>query len=293
MSFTGDIKTELCRLSVQSNCCMLAECLGMLLYANQFTIQRIRLQSESAAVRKRIAQLFVQVFDIQLQRQENSLEVTDPEEIQRVYDAFGYAYKNGPLQLNRAMVEDDCCKNAFLRGAFLLGGYVSTPEKGYHLELVTPHYHIARQVSALLLDMEMPAGTVMRRGNYVLYYKDSVAIEDFLSATGATGAAMTLMLKKVERDLRNKVNRKVNCETANLSKTVEAAAKQIAAIETIKQAGTYDTLPANLKIAAEMRLQHPDLSLSELCPLFDPPLSRPGVNNRMRKLIQIAEELKQ
>lgn len=133
----------------------------------------------------------------------------------------------------------------------------------------------------------------MRRGNHVLYYKDSVAIEDFLSATGATGAAMTLMLKKVERDLRNKVNRKVNCETANLGKTVEAAAKQIAAIEAIKQAGTYDALPANLKAAAEMRLQHPDLSLSELCPLFTPPLSRPGVNNRMRKLIQIAEELKQ
>ena len=98
---------------------------------------------------------------------------------------------------------------------------------------------------------------------------------------------------RILKGMRESVNRQVNCETANLSKTVEAAAKQIAAIETIKQAGTYDTLPANLKIAAEMRLQHPDLSLSELCPLFDPPLSRPGVNNRMRKLIQIAEELKQ
>ena len=187
-------------------------------------------------------------------------------------------------------MEDESSRAAFFRGAFLIGGYVSTPEKGYHLELVTPHYHAARQVSALLMDMEMPAGQVMRRGIHVLYYKDSAAIEDFLSACGATTAAMDLMLKKVERELRNDVNRRVNCETANLTKTVGAAARQIAAIERLEASGRLDNLPAPLRITAYVRKHNPEMSLAELCTLFPEPISRPGLNNRLRRLVQLGEE---
>ena len=170
-----------------------------------------------------------------------------------------------------------------------MGGYVST-EKGYHLELVTPHYHAARQVSALLMDMELPAGQVMRRGIHVLYYKDSASIEDFLSACGATGSAMDLMLKKVEREVRNDINRKVNCETANLTKTVGAAARQIAAIERLQAAGILEKLPEPLRQTANLRLSNPELSLAELCAASPEPISRPGLNNRLRRLVELGEE---
>ena len=294
MSFTVDIKDELCRLPSVKPCCAAAECLGLLLYGTVLSPERVRLMPQSGAVRQRVATLFREVFGITPatpEGQPSVLEIESAGDIQKIYAAFGYDYKSAPLQLNLAVLEDECCKSAFLRGAFLTGGYVSFAGKGYHLELVTSHYHVARQLRALLLDLEMPAGLIQRRGNYVLYYKDSALIEDFLTACGASGSAMELMLQKVERDLRNKVNRKVNCETANLSKTVEAAARQIAAIHRLQQSGRLDELPAVLRETARIRLENPEMSLSELQELFTPPISRPGLSGRIRKLVKLSEEL--
>lgn len=287
MSFTTEIKTELCRIPTAAPCCALAECLGMLLYASRCDREQIRLQTEIPAVRRRAAALLRQLFGIEAEEQGPLLVLG--EDAARVMAGFGY---DGPgtLQLNRALVEEECDKNSFLRGAFLAGGYVSTPDKGYHLELVTAHYHVARQVSALLLDMDKPAGYVQRRGNHVLYYKDSTHIEEFLAAAGATGSAMELMLKKVERDLRNKVNRQVNCETANLGKTIDAAARQIDAIAALRARGALESLPEPLRETAELREQNPELSLSELCALHRTPISRPGLSGRLRKLVSLAEE---
>lgn len=288
MSFTTDIKQELCRIS-DSEETALAECLGMLLFAGQFTREQLRIQSEHTAVRRRAEQLLRQSFGVWTEEVDNTLYISDPESLARIFAVYGYD-KEKTLPLNGAVVEDESCRSAFLRGAFLIGGYVSTPDKGYHLELATTRYHVSRQVSALLNDMELPAGQVMRRGAYVLYYKDSNAIEDFLSAAGATGAAMDLMLKKVERELRNDVNRKVNCETANLTKTVGAAARQIAAIERLKQTGRFEELSQQLQDTAALRLNYPELSLSELCERASEPISRPGLNNRLRRLVQLGEE---
>ena len=288
MSFTTDIKSELCHVPVADDTA-LAECLGMLLFAGQFSRDSLRIQSEMPAVRHRVTQLLGRYMDLWPEEQDTILQLRDPQEIARIFELYGYE-RESPLPLNRALVEDEASRSAFLRGAFLIGGYVSTPEKGYHLELVTPHYYAARQVSALLLDMELPAGQVMRRGIHVLYYKDSAAIEDFLSACGATTAAMDLMLKKVERELRNDINRKVNCETANLTKTVGAAARQIAAIQRLEEAGLLEQLPAPLQLTAHLRLQYPEMSLAELCAAFPEPISRPGLNNRLRRLVQLGEE---
>ena len=144
--------------------------------------------------------------------------------------------------------------------------------------------------SASMHEMELPAGQMERRGIHVLYYKDSAAIEDFLSACGATGAAMDLMLKKVERELRNDVNRRVNCETANLTKTVGAAARQIAAIERLEAAGLLEKLPAPLQITAQLRINNPEMSLNELCAAYPGTISKPGLNNRLRRLVQLGEE---
>lgn len=292
MTFTAKIKEELCKTPSGDQGCAVAECLGYLLYGNQFTPENLRLQSESPSVRRRVRQMLFLAFGIELAGGEGSvIECSDTRDIRRVFDGFGFDYRRAPLQLNLAVLEEDNCKNAFLRGAFLMGGYVSTAGRGYHLELVTSHYQVARQVQTLLLDMAMPAGYIQRRGNHVLYYKASAMIEDFLSAAGATSSSMSLMLQKVERDLRNQVNRKVNCDSANLSKTVEAAARQIAAIEKLQAAGMLDSLPAPLQKTAQIRLQNPEMSLSEMQELFTPPISRPGLSARIRKLTKLAEEL--
>lgn len=288
MSFTTEIKHELCRLPVSGEAA-LAECLGMLLFAGQLSRSFLRMGIEDAAVRRRVLTLLRQTLEVFPREQEGILTVSDGEQLDRLFAAYGYE-SGASLPLNRAVVEEEGCKSAFLRGAFLVGGYVSTPDKGYHLELVTPHYHVSRQVSSLLTDLELPAGVINRRGAYVLYYKDSAAIEDFLSAIGATAAAMELMLKKVERELRNEVNRKVNCETANLSKTVSAAARQVEAIQKLRRQGRWDGLSPQLQATALLRLEHPELSLSELCQVARPPISRPGLNNRLRRLVQLSEE---
>lgn len=290
MSFTTDIKTELCRVTPSASCCILAECLGMLLFAYQANREGIRLQSESIEVRKRAISLFRQSFGIMPESDEGGVWIRDPDDLERVFSSYGYDNYQGSLQLNRAVVEEECCKNSFLRGAFLAGGSISTPDKGYHLELVTGHYYVARQVDALLMDMDRSPSSLIRRGYHVLYYKDSEKIGDFLSSMGATNASMELMLVKVEREMRNNINRRSNCEVANLGKTVNAAVKQRLAIEKLKEQGRYDDLPPALKETAEFRLQYPELSLGELCKLFQPPISKPGLNNRIRKLIQLSEE---
>lgn len=292
MTFTQKVKEELARAGVGSKCCAVSEAMGMLLYSTVFSTKRIRIQSEIPSVLKRFCQLMKQAFDINTpEYRDNIIEITQEDIIKKIYDSFGYEYKNLPLQLNRAVIEEDCCKNSFLRGAFLIGGYATVSTRGYHLELVTPHYSVSRQVFSLLSEIEIPAGSVIRRGNYVLYYKNSELIEDFLSAAGAKSSSMDLMLTKVERNFRSSINRRVNCETANLDKTVNAAARHAMAIEKLKSHGVFDTLPQHMKDTAEIRLQYPELSLSELAEKFVPPVSKPGLNNRLRKLINMADKL--
>lgn len=288
MSFTTDIKQELCRITDDPDAA-LAECLGMLLFAGQLNRQRLRLQAEMPAVRRRVQQLMRQCFGITPEELDNTLYLSEPEQLGRIFSVYGYESQSA-LPLNRAVVEEEDCKNAFLRGAFLTGGYVSASGKGYHLELVTAHYSISRQVSALLNDLELPAGQTMRRGNYVLYYKDSAAIEDFLSACGATGAAMTLMLKKVERAMNSQINRTVNCETANVARTVSAFLKQSEAIRRLQESGRLETLSRPLQQAAQLRLQYPEYSLQELCAASEESISKPGMSNRLRRLVQLSEE---
>ncbi|MBQ5813423.1 MAG: DNA-binding protein WhiA, partial [Clostridia bacterium] len=265
MTFTEEIKTELCKSQITGSCCASAEALGMLLYGNRFAPEKIKLVSSSHEVRKRAQILFGGLFgcDFSEDGREDSLMNDDPELIRSIFEWYGYQCNNSALTLNRAVIEEECCKSSFLRGCFLMGGYVTAGKKGYHLELVTPHYSVSRQVSTLLYEMGMEPGAVTRRSNYVLYYKNSELIESFLTAIGATGAAMDLMLKKVEKALVNEVNRKVNCEAANIGKTVAASAKQIEDINFITECGEYEKLTSDLKELASLRIENPDISLSE------------------------------
>ncbi len=169
------------------------------------------------------------------------------------------------------------------------GGSVTDPAKRYHLELATDHYNVSRETYSLLLEMGFEPKELRRKGNFVIYFKQSAAIEDFLTTIGAPLSAMELMSLKVEKDMRNAINRKVNCDTANVSKTVDAALLQIEAIEKLSADAGLGSLPEKLRETAVLRLENPELSLNELAELSA--LTKSCLNHRLRKLVELAAKL--
>ena len=171
----------------------------------------------------------------------------------------------------------------------MAGGSVTNPEKRYHLELVTDHYNVSHETYSVLLDMGFSPKDTSRSGNYIIYLKQSEAIEDFLTTIGAPIAAMEVMSAKVEKDVRNSVNRRVNCETANVGKMAYASVDQIKAIERLEKSGVINSLPEKLRNTAKTRKENPEISLSELAVLLDPPVSKSCLNHRLRKLVKLAK----
>lgn len=300
MSFSSDVKNELTRLPPGRACCVKAESYGALLFGHTFRATEARIVTESPAVAERLTRLFAESFGLAFERRaprrdgagKLTLLLSDPDKLSVLRAAFGY----GPgadvaLHLNNAVLEDECCMQSFVRGAFLTGGSMNRPEKKYHLELSTSHRHLGEEVCALLREMGFMPRETLRAGHHVIYLKQSEQIEDFLTTIGAPRAALTLMEAKVEKDLRNRVNRKVNCETANLTKTVEAAMGQIEAIERLQESPLWEALPEPLRLTAEMRRLYPEDTLSELAARFAPPLGRSGLNHRLRKLMELVRGL--
>lgn len=297
MSFSSRVKDELCHNRIQRDCCAAAEAYGMFLFAGTFNDEEIRLVTEHEGVAERFRMLVWRVFNAEVDTAPGAdggggtLTITDPSALMRIMVHYGHDERNSPaLHLNAAMLEEDHCRDAFIRGMFLSVGSVSNPAKKYHLELVTRHYTLSREVMALLLDMGFAPKITVRKSNHMIYFKDSEEIEDFLTKSGAPASAITLMEAKVEKDLRNQINRRVNCETANLSKTVEAAQRQIEAIELLIKYGEYNLLPDRLREAAELRLEHEDAALAELVELAPFSVSRSGLNHRLKKIEELAEK---
>ena len=185
-----------------------------------------------------------------------------------------------------------CCKRAFLRGAFLTCGSLSDPEKDYHLEFVLKNEAQADMLRSVLASLSVEAGSVMRKKAYVLYIKDSEMIATVLTLADATVALMELENIRILKEVRNDVNRRVNCETANIEKTVRAASKQVEDIRFLAGAPGFDDLPEELKLTAALRLEHPEVSLSELAMLHPTSVSRSGINHRLKKLCILAEKLR-
>ena len=175
-----------------------------------------------------------------------------------------------------------------MRGAFLAGGSLTDPAKSYHLEFVTDHYSVSREMFSILLELGFSPKDVSRGGNYVLYFKQSEAIEDFLTLVGAPLAAMEIMNAKVEKDMRNAVNRRVNCDSANADKIVSAAAGQLAAIRRIEETTGLEDLPEKLYETALLRIANPEASLTDLAALALPPVSKSCMGHRIRKLMELA-----
>ena len=185
-----------------------------------------------------------------------------------------------------------CCKRAFLRGAFLTCGSLSDPEKDYHLEFVLKNEAQADMLRSVLASLSVEAGSVMRKKAHVLYIKDSEMIATVLTLADATVALMELENIRILKEVRNDVNRRVNCETANIEKTVRAASKQVEDIRFLAGAPGFDDLPEELKLTAALRLEHPEVSLSELAMLHPTSVSRSGINHRLKKLCILAEKLR-
>ena len=191
------------------------------------------------------------------------------------------------LHINLGVLESDCCRASFVRGAFLAGGSVTDPAKSYHLELATTHASVSRELCSVLLELGFEPGQAMRGANYVTYMKQSEAIADFLTAVGAPGSALDVMSAKVERDMRNEINRKVNCDTANADKTVAAAQEQLAAIRAVEQEYGLDGLPEGLQQAALLRIANPEASLADLAMLSSPAVTKSCLSHRLKRLVEL------
>ena len=299
-SFSYKAKAELCRTAVQRLCCARAECYGVLLYCNTFSMQEVRIITENPEFAARLPRLFHRAFGVKFDRQPADeapgskliFQITDPDKLRRVLDTLGYDPRQSlVLHVNFALLEDDCCRTAFLRGAFLAGGSVTDPEKRYHLELSTSHIQASREVSALLQEMGFLPRSVMRGGSAVIYFKQSEHIEDLLTTLGAPVAATEIMTAKVDKEIRNGANRAMNCDMANVNKTLDAVAAQQEAIEKLEKAGQLEKLPEKIQETARLRMQNPELPLAQLAALFEPPISKSCLNHRIRKIMEEARKL--
>ena len=298
VSFSAGVKAELCKNAAQKHCCAVAECFGILLFCNQFSGTGIRIITESREFAGGLPKLFKKAFGVAFDQipvpdapGKLNFQITDPEKIAVILEAYGFDRDTLSLHINLPVVEEECCKAAFLRGAFLAGGSVTDPAKGYHMELTTTHQSVAREGYALIFEvLGFSPKSATRGGGQVLYLKQSDLISDFLTFLGAPVAAMGIIEARLEKELNNRVNRRCNCDDANTSKVVEAAQEQLAAIKTLHARGLYEHLPLKLQQAAKAREENPELSLTELAAMMEPPITKPAMNHRLKKLVTMAQE---
>ena len=301
MSFSSNVKAELCKDSLSKKSCAVAEGYGVLLYCNTFSSTEIRIITESRDFAARLPRLFKKAFGITFDQEPAAHDrgklqfaISSEDKIAKIFETLQMDLKASlTLHVNFGMLEEEAECMAYLRGAFLAGGSVTDPAKRYHLEMTTSHYKFSRETCALLIECGFSPKELSRGGNNILYFKQSDYIEDFLTAIGAQVSAMGVMEAKVEKDLRNGVNRRVNCETANLTKVVDASMGQMAAIRALEEAGELDKLPGKLRETALLRRENPEATLQELAAMLNPPITKSAINHRMRKLLELARALEE
>ena len=293
MSFSEKVKAELCQPRVERKCCAIAEAYGILLYCRTFSPTEIRITTASAEFAERLPHLFKKAFGIVFDRSPDEKEkgkksfyITDREKIKSIYDCFGSDVSTLSLHINFGIIEESCCKASFVRGAFLAGGSITDPEKSYHFELATTHYSVSREAYSVLLDMGFSPKETERKGNHLLYFKQSEAIEDIFTTIGASNAAMDIMQAKIEKDMNNTINRRVNCDSANADKVVASAQEQLDAIKRIENDYGLDILPEKLQEAALLRIANPEASLSDLALLSYPKVTKSCLSYRLKKIVE-------
>ncbi|MFY9176810.1 MAG: DNA-binding protein WhiA [Caldicoprobacterales bacterium] len=314
MSFSSRAKNELCHIPVQKSCCNLAELAALIQICGTIHLGgrkrvSLRVSTENAAIARRIFLLLKSQYNVQTEvmvrknqrlRKNNNyyLVLSNEQQVKQILADTGILKRQEErgFGINRAidskLVRKRCCKRAYIRGAFLGGGSVSDPEKIYHLEIVTHSESYANSLCNLINEFGLNAKTIERKNNFVVYLKEGDQIVNLLNIIGAHSALLDLENIRIYKDMRNNINRIVNCETANLSKTINAAVRQIENIRYLESNYGLAKLSPSLREIAELRLKNPDASLRELGEMLEPPIGKSGVNHRLRKLDKIAEDLK-
>jgi len=309
------VKNELCRIELDKECCLLAELAAVVRVSGAVKLlgakeANIKIVTENAAFARRIFSYIKKQFRIcpeVIARKSKRLRkhtsyiliITSSMGAEHILEKIEMVKfsENGDISLKNSMewkkiLSNQCCKRAYLRGAFLAGGSITDPEKTYHLEITCRSKNFAVETSALMNGFGLNAKVIKRKESYVIYLKEGENIVDFLNIIGAHSALMDLENVRILKEMRNNVNRIVNCETANLEKTVNASFRQVENIKLIRDNGGLEQLPENLREIAELRLEYSDASLKELGEMLNPPLGKSGVNHRLRKLDDIADSIR-
>lgn len=313
MSFSSDVKEELSRQVSKSRHCQIAEIAAVISLCGRIQINEkdqycVRIQTENAAVARKYFTLIKKAFGICPEvtvRQNRTLKkvliyiitIPNSEDSLRILQAVKLIDRNGDINENLSVsdniiIQQNCCKRAFMRGAFLAAGSISDPEKFYHFEIACAAESKAEQLKNLILSFDIDAKIVQRKKYYVVYIKEGAMIVDALNVMEAYVSLMNLENIRILKEMRNSVNRKVNCETANINKTVSAAVKQIEDIQYIRDHAGLESLPDGLSEMAQLRLEYPEASLKELGMLLCPQVGKSGVNHRLRKISNIANDLR-
>lgn len=295
MTFASQVKNEIAKSNISKKCCAVSELYGILLVANVFSHTFIKIVTENKEIAKRIPILFKKGFNINVNTHVKNnkfiFEIDNPMEIEKIFSELSYDYKyHINFNLNRGIVDDICCTASFFKGLFLGCAMVASPEKKSHLEFSTSHAKLSREIMALMLDCDMKPKEIVRKNMYVIYFKDTTLVEDFLTMIGATNSAMKIMEAKVQKELINNVNRRVNCETANLAKAIDTSVSQSKIIKKAIDNRGIDIFSENLHETINLRINNLGKSLSELGEMHNPSITKSAINHRMRKIMQIAKE---
>lgn len=313
MSFSSEVKEELSRRIPEQDHCSIAELSAMIGICGQISISeddqyQLIFQTENVAVARKYFTLLKKTFNIEAEiriRKNTYLKkvtmyrviVAGHEDTENILRAARYIGTDGEItedvcKTNCVLLQDECCRQAYIRGIFLAAGSICDPEKSYHLEMTFTSASCANQVQGLICGFGLEAKAVIRKNHTVIYMKDGFQITKLLDIMGAGASIMSFEGVRMRREISNKINRQVNCETANLSKTVQAAMKQIEDIRYIETQTGFAQLSDGLRKIAVLRLQYQDASLKELGLMLDPPVGKSGVNHRLHKLSEIAQELR-
>lgn len=308
MSFSGKVKEELSKQISSARHCRIAELAALLNTCGRIdSTKKMRFQAENDAVVRKYFTLLKKTFNIDTEisvRESTyskkgsiySVTVSEPAQIKQILDGTKLICvepESGAIGLGSMLViQQSCCKRAYIRGAFLASGSVSDPEKGYHFEIVCPDEEKARQLQDMIRSFKIDAKIVLRKKSYVVYVKEGAQIVDLLAVMEANVALMNFENIRIVKEMRNSINRKVNCETANINKTVNAAVKQTEDIKLVQKMVGFQNLNESLSEIAELRLRYPEATLKELGMMLNPQVGKSGVNHRLRKLSEMAEELR-
>lgn len=300
MSFAANLKDELCKDVPEEESAIHALLYGFLIFSHKFNADEISF----SVVHEPTARLFAEalathcgisakiIFHERARGTLYKVSVEKASERRKVLEAFYHMPKEPTLRINRANIENEEDFPYFLRGAYLVCGSLTDPNKEYHLEFGVSYMNLCKDLLALVGEVLPQPKSAVRRGSYIVYYKESENIEDMLTYIGAVLSSLEMMNIKIEKDIKNRVNRRMNCDNANMDKTLNASLSQVADIKYIFEQKSESFLPEELYQVAKLRLENPEMSLRELCESVEPPLSRSGMNHRLKKISEIANNIR-